>query len=148
MAHLAFAAEDRLDPLIGVFDFTDSSSAISLAQFVLRLGSHFEDIKRIASIEAVSSLTPFRWRSDTSDFKTQMGGPLEDRVASWTHQVHVQTASRYGFPSNGGPNFDRSSARPRRLLVLVLHRRCPIPSYLYFLRRWALRALTQFTKWT
>ncbi|KAG2753438.1 hypothetical protein P692DRAFT_20241988, partial [Suillus brevipes Sb2] len=32
-AHLAFSADFRSDPLMGVFDFTDTSSAISLAQF-------------------------------------------------------------------------------------------------------------------
>jgi hypothetical protein len=40
---------------MGVFDFTDTSSAISLAQFVLGLRTHFEDIKGASSIEAVDS---------------------------------------------------------------------------------------------
>jgi hypothetical protein len=94
VAHLALAASDSLDPLMGVFDISDSSSAISMAQFLLRLRSHFRDIEDIASIEAVNSLTPFYWRSDVPDFETQIGAQLEDRVASWTHQVHVQTGSR------------------------------------------------------
>ncbi|OJA12721.1 hypothetical protein AZE42_02880, partial [Rhizopogon vesiculosus] len=64
-----------------------------MAQFVLRLRSHFQVIKDITSIEAVNSLTPFHWRSDLPDFETQMGGQLEDRVAAWTHQVHVHTGS-------------------------------------------------------
>ncbi|OJA11657.1 hypothetical protein AZE42_08379 [Rhizopogon vesiculosus] len=93
VAHLALAASDSLDPLMGVFDISDSSSAISMAQFLLRLRSHFRDIEDIASIEAVNSLTPFYWRSDVPDFETQIGAQLEDRVASWTHQVHVQTGS-------------------------------------------------------
>ncbi|KAG1746976.1 hypothetical protein EDB19DRAFT_336664 [Suillus lakei] len=92
-AHLASAADVRLDPLMGVFDFTDTCSAISLAQFVLGLRSHFQDIKGAISIEAVDSLTPLRWRSDLPDFETQFGGQLDERVASWTHQVHAQTSS-------------------------------------------------------
>jgi hypothetical protein len=97
VAHIALAASHLLDPLMGVFDFTDPSSAISLAQFVLRLRGHFEDIKRITSIESVNSLAPCRWRSDIPDFKTQIDARLEDRVASWTHQVHAQTGSGYGL---------------------------------------------------
>ena len=80
---------------MGVFDFTNSCSAISFAQFVLGLRSHFQHIKDVTSIEAVNSLTPIHWRSDLPDFETQ----LEDRVESWTHQVHVQTSSRYGIRS-------------------------------------------------
>jgi len=67
-----------------------------MAQFILKLRSHFQHVKDMASIEAVNSLTSFHWRSDLPDFETQMGEQLEDRVASWTHQVHVQTSSRYG----------------------------------------------------
>ncbi|KAG2756650.1 hypothetical protein P692DRAFT_20868302 [Suillus brevipes Sb2] len=92
-AHLALAADIRADPLMGVFDFTDTSSAISLAQFVLGLRTHFEDIKGATSIEAVDSLTPFHWRSDLPDFETQFWGQSDERVASWTNQVHVQTSS-------------------------------------------------------
>ncbi|KAG1717259.1 hypothetical protein EDB19DRAFT_1386905 [Suillus lakei] len=92
-AHLASAADFRLDPSMGVFDFTDTCSSVSLAQFVLGLRSHFQDIKGAISIEAVDSLTPLRWRSDLPDFETQFGGQLDERVASWTHQVHVQTSS-------------------------------------------------------
>jgi hypothetical protein len=80
---------------MGVFDFTDTCSAINLAQFILGLRTHFEDIKGSISIEAVDSLTPLHWRSDLPDFETQSGGPLDERVASWTHQVHVETSSRY-----------------------------------------------------
>ncbi|KAG1741780.1 uncharacterized protein EDB91DRAFT_1279845 [Suillus paluster] len=92
-AHLALAADDHLNPLVGVFDFTDTNSATCLAQFVLGLRSHFEDIKGATSIEAVDSLTPLHWRSDLPDFETQFGGRLDERVASWTHHVHVQTSS-------------------------------------------------------
>ncbi|KAG2072970.1 hypothetical protein BDR04DRAFT_1152855 [Suillus decipiens] len=91
--HLALAADIGLDSLMGVFDFTDTRSAINLAQFILGLRTHFEDIKGSISIEAVDSLTPLRWRSDLPDFETQPGGPLDERVASWTHQVHVETSS-------------------------------------------------------
>ncbi|OJA16885.1 hypothetical protein AZE42_08501 [Rhizopogon vesiculosus] len=101
VAHLALAGGDSLDSLMGVFDFTDSYSAISMAQFVLRLRSHFQDIKDITSIEAVNSLTPFHWRSDLPDFETQMRGQLEDRVAAWTHQVHVHTGSSETSSSSG-----------------------------------------------
>ncbi|KAG1744502.1 hypothetical protein EDD22DRAFT_1005603 [Suillus occidentalis] len=86
-AHLALAADIRLDPWMGVFDFTDTSSAISLAQFVLGLRTHFEDIKGATSIEAVDSLTPFHWRSDLPDFEIQFWGQSNERVASWTNQT-------------------------------------------------------------
>jgi hypothetical protein len=84
---------------MGVFDFTDTISAISLAQFVLRLRTHFEDIKGAISIETVDSLTPFHWRSDVPDFEFQFWGQSDERVASWAHQVHVQMSSRYEFLS-------------------------------------------------
>ncbi|OJA12707.1 hypothetical protein AZE42_02878 [Rhizopogon vesiculosus] len=94
VVHLALAACDSVDPSIGVFDFTDSYSVISMAQFILSLRSHFQDIKDIASIEAVDSLTPFHWRSDLPNFfETQMGAQSGDRVALWTHEVHVQNSS-------------------------------------------------------
>ncbi|KAG2366672.1 hypothetical protein BDR07DRAFT_1479897 [Suillus spraguei] len=92
-AHLALAADTGLDSSMGVFDFTDTCSAINLAQFILGLRTHFEDIKGSISIEAVDSLTPLHWRSDLPDFETQSGGPLDERVASWTHQVHLETSS-------------------------------------------------------
>jgi hypothetical protein len=95
--HLALAADVHLDPSMGVFDFTDTRSSISLARFVLGLRTHFEDIKGAISIEAIDSLTPLHWRSDLPDFETQFGVQLDERVASWTHQVHVQTSSRYEF---------------------------------------------------
>ncbi|KAG0703486.1 hypothetical protein DFH29DRAFT_441140 [Suillus ampliporus] len=93
VAHLALAADDHLDPLMGVFDFADPGSAICLAQFILGLRSHFTDIKGATSIEVVDSLTPLQWRSDLPDFETQFGGRLDERVASWTHHVHVHTSS-------------------------------------------------------
>ncbi|KAG2358618.1 hypothetical protein BDR07DRAFT_1611785 [Suillus spraguei] len=93
VAHLALAADIGLDSSMGVFDFTDTCSAINLAQFILGLRTHFEDIKGSISIEAVDSLTSLHWRSDLPDFETQSGGPLDERVASWTHQVHVETSS-------------------------------------------------------
>ncbi|KAG2358645.1 hypothetical protein BDR07DRAFT_1417213 [Suillus spraguei] len=74
-AHLALAADTGLDSSMGVFDFTDTY------------------IKGSISIEAVDSLAPLHWRSDLPDFETQCGGPLDERVASWTHQVHVETSS-------------------------------------------------------
>ncbi|KAG2753445.1 hypothetical protein P692DRAFT_201929235 [Suillus brevipes Sb2] len=92
-AHLALAADIRSDPLMGVFDFTDTSSAISLAQFVLGLRTHFEDIKGATSIEAVDSLTPFHWRSDVPDFETQFWGQSDERVASWTNQLKCERSS-------------------------------------------------------
>ncbi|KAG2361899.1 hypothetical protein BDR07DRAFT_1091493 [Suillus spraguei] len=58
IVHLALAADVGLDPSMGVFDFTDTHSAINLAQFILGLRTHFEDIKGSISIEAVDSLTP------------------------------------------------------------------------------------------
>ncbi|KAG2129723.1 uncharacterized protein EDB93DRAFT_1234411 [Suillus bovinus] len=91
--HLALAADVRSDPSMGVFDFTDTRSATSLAQFVLGLRTHFHNIKGATSIEAVDSLTPLGWRSDLPDFETQFGARLDERVISWTHQVHVQTSS-------------------------------------------------------
>jgi hypothetical protein len=78
---------------MGMFDFTDTSSAISLAQFILGLRPHFEDIKGATSIEAVDSLTPLHWRSDLPDYQTQS----DEQMASWIHQVHMQTSSRYKF---------------------------------------------------
>ncbi|KAG2115581.1 hypothetical protein BD769DRAFT_1073401 [Suillus cothurnatus] len=99
-AHLALAADDRLDPLMGVFDFTDTLSSISLAQFVLGLRTHFQDIKGAISIEAVDSLTPLHWRPDLPDFETQLEGRLDERVTSWTYQVHVQTSSSEASPSS------------------------------------------------
>ncbi|KAG2072984.1 hypothetical protein BDR04DRAFT_1152865 [Suillus decipiens] len=90
--HLALAADIGLDASMGVFDFTDTRSAISLAQFVLGLRTHFEDIKGAISIEGVDSLTPLRWRSDLPDLETQ-SEELDERVASWTHQVNVHTRS-------------------------------------------------------
>ncbi|OAX38629.1 hypothetical protein K503DRAFT_717925 [Rhizopogon vinicolor AM-OR11-026] len=110
VAHLALAGGDSLDPSMGVFDFTDSCSAIPMAQFVLRLRSHFQDIKDITSIEAVSSLTSFHWRSDLPDFESQMGGQLEDRVAAWTHQVHVHTGS--SEISSSGPRTPSPLSNP------------------------------------
>ncbi|KAG2358646.1 hypothetical protein BDR07DRAFT_1462916 [Suillus spraguei] len=92
-AHLALAADIGVDASMGVFDFSDTHSAISLAQFVLGLRTHFEDIKGATSIEAVDFLTPLHWRSDLPDFETQSGGQLDERVASWTHQIHVQMSS-------------------------------------------------------
>ncbi|KAG2345373.1 hypothetical protein BDR05DRAFT_998507 [Suillus weaverae] len=85
--HLALAADIRLDPLMGVFDFTDARSAISLAQFVLGLRTHFQGVKGAVSIEAADSLTPYHWRSDLPNFETQFGGQMDERVASWTHQA-------------------------------------------------------------
>ncbi|KAG0703490.1 hypothetical protein DFH29DRAFT_998484 [Suillus ampliporus] len=93
VAHLALAVNDHLDPLMEVFDFADPGSAICLAQFILGLRSHFQDIKGATSIEAVDSLTPLHWRSDLPDFETQFVGRLDERVASWTHHVHVHTSS-------------------------------------------------------
>jgi hypothetical protein len=74
---------------MGVFDFTDTSSAINLAQFVLELRTDFEDIKGATSIEAVDSLTPLHGRSDLPDFETHFWGQSDERVASWTNQVHA-----------------------------------------------------------
>ncbi|KAG2072979.1 hypothetical protein BDR04DRAFT_1095832 [Suillus decipiens] len=45
VAHLALAADVGLHASMGVFYFTDTHSAISLAQFVLGLWTHFEDIR-------------------------------------------------------------------------------------------------------
>ncbi|KAG1741781.1 uncharacterized protein EDB91DRAFT_314168 [Suillus paluster] len=73
VVHLALAADYHLYPLMGMFDFADTSSAICLAQFILGLRNYFEDIRGATSIEAVDSLT------------------------SWTHHVCVQTSSRCGF---------------------------------------------------
>ncbi|KAG2029592.1 hypothetical protein BDR03DRAFT_987657 [Suillus americanus] len=98
--HLALAEDVRLDPSMGVFDFTDTRSAISLAQFVLGLRTHSQDIKGAISIEAVDSLTPLHWRSDLPDFETQFWGQSDERVASWTHQIHVQTSSRHDEASS------------------------------------------------
>ncbi|KAG1814311.1 uncharacterized protein BJ212DRAFT_1588349 [Suillus subaureus] len=103
-AHLALAADIRLDPSIGVFDFSDTRSAISLAQFVLGLRTHFQDIKDATSIEAVDSLTPLHWRSDLPEFETQFLGQLDERVASWTHQVHVQTTRQSSSSSPRTPS--------------------------------------------
>ncbi|KAG2129702.1 uncharacterized protein EDB93DRAFT_1234381 [Suillus bovinus] len=94
-----FPSDVLSDPSMGVFDFTDTCSATSLAQFVLGLRTHFQDIKGATSIEAVDSLTALGWRSDLPDFETQFGARLDERVTSWTHQVHVQTSSRYRFLS-------------------------------------------------
>ncbi|KAG1860404.1 hypothetical protein F4604DRAFT_1957815 [Suillus subluteus] len=109
-AHLALAADIRLDPSMGVFDFTDTRSAISLAQFVLGLRTHSQDIKGAISIEAVDSLTPLHWRSDLPDFETQFWGQSNERVASWTHQIHVQTssseASSSSSPRTPSPTLD------------------------------------------
>ncbi|KAG1777322.1 hypothetical protein EV702DRAFT_969844 [Suillus placidus] len=114
--HLALAADIRLDPLMGVFDFTDTRSAISLAQFVLGLRTHFQDIKGAVSIEAADSLTPYHWRSDLPDFETQFGRQMDERVASWTHQVHVQTSSRSEFLFlMARPNLDRRGSQPSSL---------------------------------
>ncbi|KAG2079289.1 hypothetical protein BDR04DRAFT_1086513 [Suillus decipiens] len=93
VAYLALAADVGLDASMGVFDFAGTRSAINLAQFILGLRTHFEDIKGAISIEAVDSLNPLHWRSDLPDFETQSDGRLGERVASWTHQVHVQTSS-------------------------------------------------------
>ncbi|KAG2355005.1 hypothetical protein BDR07DRAFT_1464761 [Suillus spraguei] len=98
--HMA-TADIGLDSSMGVFDFTDTCSAINLAQFILGLRTHFEDIKGSISIEAVDSLTPLHWRSDLPDFETQFGGPLDERVASWTNQVHVETSSSEASSSSG-----------------------------------------------
>ncbi|KAG2031345.1 hypothetical protein BDR03DRAFT_116281 [Suillus americanus] len=109
-AHLALAEDVHLDPSMGVFDFTDTRSAISLAQFVLGLRTHSQDIKGAISIEAVDSLTPLHWRSDLPDFETQFWGQSDERVASWTHQVHVQTssseASSLSSPHTPSPTLD------------------------------------------
>ncbi|KAG2361293.1 hypothetical protein BDR07DRAFT_1359144 [Suillus spraguei] len=102
-AHLALAADIGLDSSMGVFDFTDTCSAINLAQFILGLRTQFEDIKGSISIEAVDSLTPLHWRSDLPDFETQSGGLLDERVASWTHQVHVETSSSEASSSSSPP---------------------------------------------
>ncbi|KAG2358643.1 hypothetical protein BDR07DRAFT_1379277 [Suillus spraguei] len=90
VVHLALAADIGLDASMGVFDFTDTYSAISLAQFILGLRTHFEDIKGATSIEAVDFLTPLHWRSDLYNFETQSGSQLDERVASWTHQSECQ----------------------------------------------------------
>jgi len=42
------AADDRLDPFMSIFDFTDTHSAVCLVEFVLGLRSHFQDIKDVA----------------------------------------------------------------------------------------------------
>ncbi|KAG2070359.1 hypothetical protein BDR04DRAFT_1118400 [Suillus decipiens] len=87
---LMATADIGLDASMGVFDFTDTYSAISLAQFVLGLRTHFEDIKGATSIEAVDFLNPLHWRSDLPDFETQSGGQSDERVKSWTHQSEFQ----------------------------------------------------------
>lgn len=126
---------------MGVFDFADAHSAISLAQFVLRLRTHFQDIKGAISIEAVDSLSPLRWRSDLPDFETQFGGQSDERVVSWIHEVHVQTSSRYGFlylmPS---PNHNGLSVRRHPHLPLVLHP-CSWTLHLYHTIPWLLTFL-------
>ncbi|KAG2031074.1 hypothetical protein BDR03DRAFT_986662 [Suillus americanus] len=66
-------------------------------------------IKGAISIEAVDSLTLFHWRSDLPDFETQHEGQLDERVASRTYQVHVQTSSS---PSSQPPEV-RSSTSSR-----------------------------------
>ncbi|KAG1765235.1 hypothetical protein EDD22DRAFT_951225 [Suillus occidentalis] len=113
-AHPALAADVRSDPLMGVFDFTDTSSAINLAQFVLGLRTHFEDIKGATSIEVVDSLTPFHWRSDLPDFETQFWGQSDERVASWTHQLKSQRsfseASSSSTPRTPSPLLEAMSS--------------------------------------
>ncbi|KAG1758114.1 tRNA synthetases class I, catalytic domain-containing protein [Suillus occidentalis] len=91
--HLTLAADVCSDPLMGVFDFTNTSSATSLVQFVLGLRTHFEDIKGATSIEAVDSLTPLHWRSNVYDSETQFWGQSDEQVASWANQVHMQMSS-------------------------------------------------------
>ncbi|KAG2753659.1 hypothetical protein P692DRAFT_20222765 [Suillus brevipes Sb2] len=78
--------------IFGWLNFDRKAICSSLAQFVLGLRTHFEDIKGATSIEAVDSLTPLCWRSDLPEFETQFWGQLEERVASGTHQVHGQTS--------------------------------------------------------
>lgn len=81
-AHLALAEDAHLDPLMGVFDFTDLQSVTSLAQFVLRLRTHFQDVKDATSIEAVNSVPSLCWRSDLPDFENQIGEQFDGCVAS------------------------------------------------------------------
>ncbi|KAG1808038.1 uncharacterized protein BJ212DRAFT_1485318 [Suillus subaureus] len=123
--HLALAADACLDPLMGVFDFTDTCSAISLAQFILGLRTHFQDIEDAISIEAVDSLTPFHWRSDLPDFETQLGGQFDERVASWTYQVHVQTssseASSSSTPRTPSPLLDTTLVSYETMSSPLLH---------------------------
>lgn len=49
------------NPSLGIYDLTDSSSAVKFSQFILSLTSHFDDI-----IKAVRSarISPLPWRSD------------------------------------------------------------------------------------
>ncbi|KAG2072981.1 hypothetical protein BDR04DRAFT_375441 [Suillus decipiens] len=103
-AHLALAADVGLDASIGVFDFTDTCSATSLAPFILGLRTYFEDIKGLISIEAIDSLTPLRWRSDLPDFETQSGGQLDERVAFWTHQVQTSFSEASSSSSRTPPS--------------------------------------------
>ncbi|KAG1836825.1 hypothetical protein DFJ58DRAFT_817505 [Suillus subalutaceus] len=93
-SHLALAVDVRLDPSMGVFDFTDTRSAISLAQFVLGLRTHSQDIKgrHIDRSSRFSDSVALEIR--LPDFETQFWGRSNERVASWTHQIHVQTSYR------------------------------------------------------
>ncbi|KIK32099.1 hypothetical protein CY34DRAFT_186357 [Suillus luteus UH-Slu-Lm8-n1] len=109
---------------MGVFDFTDTSSAISLAQFVLGLRTHFEDIKGATSIEAVDSLTPLHWRSDVPDFETQFWGQSDERVASWTQQVYVQMSAS-DAPSSSSTHTPSPLLDTARVYE-TMHRNMPI----------------------
>jgi hypothetical protein len=111
-----FFSRFPLRSLDGGVDFTDTSSAISLTQFVLGLRTHFEDIKGATSIEAVDSLTPFQWRSDVYDSGTQFWRQSDEQVASWIHQVHSYCTGLCRLPihfvlTNHWRRYERDCAR-------------------------------------
>lgn len=82
---------------MGVFDFTDLQSVTSLAQFVLRLRTHYQDVKDATSIEAVNSVPSLCWRSDLPDFENQIGEQFDGRVASWTHGPPGTRADKFSI---------------------------------------------------
>ncbi|KAG0696443.1 hypothetical protein DFH29DRAFT_879354 [Suillus ampliporus] len=93
----------------------------------------FQDIKGATSIEAVDSLTSLHWRSDLPDFKTQFGGHLEERVASWTHHVHVHTSSsesssytrRTPSPLSDPALVSYENMSSQNLAIIVEEEQCP-----------------------
>ncbi|KAG5650492.1 hypothetical protein H0H81_012063, partial [Sphagnurus paluster] len=61
VVHLAYCPSDVPNPKLGVFDLTDPVSVLHLAQFILSLECHFEDVLQGAKSPEIQ---PLAWRAD------------------------------------------------------------------------------------
>ncbi|KAJ7455977.1 hypothetical protein B0H11DRAFT_2322162 [Mycena galericulata] len=77
----------------GVFDLTDTASALSLAQFVLNLSSHFASVLERAKERSKLGFenNSLNWRSDNI-LPSDESGDWRDRVVQWLRHVEMPSS--------------------------------------------------------